>query len=153
MRVYLPSTLPALTAALKIGEIGPAPILGFAVTPTLRERYASGDLDELEYVALTEAARASLRQLADDPGAPARRVVLATEVADGDIGRSGDDDHAAAVQVLSAIDGLDAADDVRAAIAAVGAADEGDEDARFTVDSAEGHELMWYATQELEFFD
>ena len=163
MRVYLPSTLPALTAALKTGEIGPAPILGFAVTPTLREGYASGDLGELEYVALTEAARASLRQLADDPGAPARRVVLAAEVAEGDIGRSGDHDHLAAVQVLSAIpftdvaaghiDGLDAADDVRAAIAAVTAADEGDEDARFTVDSAEGHELMWYATQELEFFD
>ena len=164
MRVYLPSTLPALTAAFKIGEIGPAPIPGFAVTPTLREGYASGDLDELEYVALTEAARASLRQLADDPGAPARRVVLAAEVAEDDIGRSaGDHGHPAAVQVLSAIpftdvaaghiDGLDAADDVRAAIAAVTAADEGDEDARFTVDSAEGHELMWYATQELEFFD
>ena len=163
MRVYLPSTLPALTAAFKIGEIGPAPIPGFAVTPTLREGYASGDLDELEYVALTEAARASLRQLADDPSAPARRVVLAAEVAEDDIGRSGDHGHPAAVQVLGAIpftdvaaghiDGLDAADDVRAAIAAVAAADEGDEDARFTVDSAEGHELMWYATQELEFFD
>ena len=161
--VYICRRPSALTAALKTGEIGPAPILGFAVTPTLREGYASGDLDELEYVAPTEAARASLRQLADDPGAPARRVVLAEEVAEGDIGRSGDHGHPAAVQVLSAIpftdvaagdiDGLDAADDVRAAIAAVAAADEGDEDARFTVDSAEGHELMWYATQELEFFD
>jgi hypothetical protein len=38
---------------------------------------------------------------------------------------------------------------VKAAIAALAAADEGDEDARFTVDGAEGHELMWYATQEL----
>ena len=59
MRVYLPLTLPALTTALKTGEVGPAPIMGFAVTPTLREGYASGDLDELEYVALTEAARAA----------------------------------------------------------------------------------------------
>ena len=35
----------------------------FAVTPALRERYASGDLEELEYVAMTHAARASLRLL------------------------------------------------------------------------------------------
>jgi hypothetical protein len=47
------------------------------------------------------------------------------------------------------IDSPDAADDVRAAVAAVPAADDGDDDARFTVDGAEGHELMWYATQEL----
>ena len=70
MRVYLPSTLPALTAALKAGEIGPAPIAGFAVTPALREGYASGDLEELEYVALLEAARAALRLLAGDPTRP-----------------------------------------------------------------------------------
>ena len=42
---------------------------------------------------------------------------------------------------------------MRAAVAALAAADEGDDDARFTVDGAEGHELMWYATQELEFSD
>jgi hypothetical protein len=163
MRVYLPSTLPALTAALKAGEVGPPPMLGFAVTPSLREGYASGGVDELEYIALVEGARASLRLLAEDPDAPARRVVLAAEVSDDDIGRAGDHDHPAAVHVLSAIpltdvaaghiDGLDAVDDVRAAVAAVAAADEGDDDARFTVDGAEGHELMWYATQELEFFD
>ncbi len=163
MRVYLPATLPALTAALKAGEIGPAPQLGFTVTPTLREWYAAGDLDELEYVALMEAGRASLRRLAAEPDAPARRVVLVAEVPDGDVGRSGDQDHAAAVQILSAIpftdvaaghiDDPDADGDVRAAIAALAAADDGDEDARFIVDGAEGHELMWYATQELEFFD
>lgn len=163
MRVYIPSTLPALTAALKAGEIGPPPMPGFAVTPALREGYASGDVDELEYIALVEGGRASLRLLAEDHDAPARRVVLAAEVSEDDIGRAGDHDHPAAVHVLSAIpltdvaaghiDGLDAVDDVRAAVAAVAAADEGDDDARFTVDSAEGHELMWYATQELEFFD
>jgi hypothetical protein len=47
------------------------------------------------------------------------------------------------------LDDPDAADDVAAAAAAVGAADGGDEDATFTVDSAEAHELQWYATQEL----
>ena len=161
MRVYLPSTLPALATALKDGEIGPAPQPGFAVTPALRDWYTSGDLDELEYVAMAEAARAALRLLAADPGAPAQRVVLAAEVPDGDVGRAGDHAHPAAIQILSAIpvsavaaghiDGPDAAGDVRAAVAALPAADDGDADARFTVDGAEGHELMWYATQELPF--
>jgi hypothetical protein len=159
MRVYLPSTLPGLARVLQAGEIGPAPQPGFAVTPTLRESYASGDLEELEYTALLEAARASLRLLAGEPDAPARRVVLAAEVAEDDLGRSGG--HPSAVQVLSAIplsalaaghvDSPDAIDDVRAAAAALAAAADGDDDARFTVDGAEGHELMWYATQELYF--
>ena len=55
MRVFLPSTLPALTRALQAGHVEPGP--GFAVTPALREAYASGDTEELEYAALTEAAR------------------------------------------------------------------------------------------------
>src|ERR1035438_421630 len=59
MRVYLPATLPALADLLRTGEIGPVPLTGFAVTPALREWYASGDLEELEYVAMTHAARAS----------------------------------------------------------------------------------------------
>ena len=94
MRVFLPSTLPALARALQTGQLtspgqlsdagqagqeGSAP--GFAVTPALREAYASGDEEELEYAALTEAARASLRLLAADPAAPPRRVVLAAELA------------------------------------------------------------------------
>jgi hypothetical protein len=161
MRVYLPSTIPALAAALQAGEVGTGASAGFAVTPTLREWYASGDLEELEYVALTEAARASLRLLAGDPDAPPRRVVLVGEVPDGQVGRSGDHDHPAAVRVLAPVpldavkaghvDAPDAADDVRAAVAALSAADDGDDDARFTVDGAEGHELMWYATQELRW--
>src|ERR1700678_58110 len=80
MRVFLPSTLPALASALRADQVGPGPMPGFAVTPALREAYASGDQDELEYTALTEAARASLRMLAADPAAPPRRVVLAAEL-------------------------------------------------------------------------
>jgi hypothetical protein len=38
---------------------------------------------------------------------------------------------------------------VTAAADAVVEADLGGEDAQFTVDEAEGHELQWYATQEL----
>jgi hypothetical protein len=88
-------------------------------------------------------------------------VVLAAEVAEDDLGRSAG--HPAAIQVLSAVplsdvaaghvDSPDAAADVRAAIDALAAADDGDDDARFTVDGAEGHELMWYATQELYFLE
>ena len=68
MRVFLPSTLPALAEALRAGHVGQQP--GYAVTPALREAYASGDEEELEYSALTEAARGSLRMLAGNPAAP-----------------------------------------------------------------------------------
>ena len=46
---------------------------------------------------------------------------------------------------------LTAVPDVAAAADAISAADAGDDDASFTVDSAEAHELAWYATQELEY--
>jgi len=159
MRVYLPSTLPELADILVKGEIGPAPLRAFAVTPALREGYASGDDEELEYVAMTQAARASLRLLQADPGAPARRVVLAAELPDELVTGCGGFDDPALVQVSvqvrladmasGHIDDPQAEADIRAAVAALTAADGGDEDARFTVDGAEGHELLWYATQEL----
>jgi hypothetical protein len=159
MRVYLPATLPALVDLLCTGSIGPAPMTGFAVTPALREWYASGDLEELEYVAMTHAARASLRLLLCDPGAPRRRVVLAADVPDEQVGRNGGFDEPTVV-VISApvplrrvasghVDDLLAVSDISDAVAALPAADKGDDDARFVVDGAEGHELLWYATQEL----
>jgi hypothetical protein len=159
MRVYLASTLPALAEALKEGEVGPPPLRAFAVTPALREAYASGDDEELEYAALLAAARQSLRLLAADPDAPRRRVVLVADVSDRQVSWSAYDDEPATVVVGAAIpvtavasghiDALDAVGDVAAAAAAISAADAGDEDAEFTVDGAEGHELAWYATQEL----
>jgi len=161
MRVYLAATMPALAAALKAGEIGPAPLAGFAVTPALWEWYASGDLEELEYAALTVAARTSLRLLAADEAAPPRRVVLAAEVPDDRVSPGHDPDDPAAVEIAVAvpvarlasahIDDPEAAADVRAAAAALPAADRGDEDAKFLVDGAEGNELLWYAVQELPY--
>jgi hypothetical protein len=47
------------------------------------------------------------------------------------------------------IDGAEAEPDVAAAVAVVLEADLGSEDAQFAVDQAEGHELAWYATQEI----
>ena len=161
MRVYLPATLPALAGILRDGEIGPAPLRAFAVTPALRESYASGDLDELEYVAMAHAARGSLGMLADDPQAPRRRVVLAAEVPDDLVDHKGGFDQPTLVLISAVIplrrvasghiDDLLAEADVAAAAGALRAAEAGDDDARFVVDGAEGHELLWYATQELAY--
>jgi hypothetical protein len=199
MRVFLPSTLPALAQALRTGHVAPTqraaqaedaaqtegtaqtqaqaedaaqaegtaqtqaqaagPVPGFAVTPALREAYASGDEEELEYAALTEAARASLRMLAADPAAPSRRVVFAAEIPAEHIRWDARGNEPARVQIDAAVplarlvsahvDDLAAAADVRRAVDALPAADTGDDDAKFAVDSAEGHELGWFATQEL----
>jgi hypothetical protein len=161
MRVYLPSTLPDLAMALRAGQIGEGPLPGFAVTPALREAYASGDDEELEYAALTEAARASLRMLADDQAAPSRRVVLAAEIPADQVSLDARDREPGRVvigapvpiqRLASAhVDDPEAGADVRHAAQALAAADAGDEDARFIVDGAEGHELGWYATQELSY--
>lgn len=163
MRVYLPCTLPALARVVTLGELGPAPLTGYAVTPALVEWYVSGDTEELEYVALTEAARASLRMLAADRAdgvrAAARRVVIAAEVPDGSVSAGAELEERARVRLAAAIpmtdiaavhvDDLSAAEDVEAAIAALPAADRGDDDARFALDGAEANELLWYATQEI----
>ncbi|SDO02742.1 hypothetical protein SAMN05216259_10715 [Actinacidiphila guanduensis] len=163
MRVYIPTTLAGLAESYKAGELGPAPLDAFAVTPGLREWYVSDDIEELEYAALTRAAQASLRLLALHPDVPRRRLVVAVDVADGAVRHDPDRalDPAALGEVrltrpvpfieVAAVhaDAADAERDVAAAAAAVGAADAGDDDAQFTVDGAEDHELLWYATQEI----
>jgi len=161
MRVYLPTTLTALVCLLRTGAIGPAPVRGYAVTPALREWYATGDLEELEYVAMAHAARASLRLLADDPQAPRRRVVLAADVPDEQIAHNGGFDEPTLVQVSAPVmidrvvsahvDDLLAVADIAEAAAALPAAEKGDDDAQFAMDGAEGHELLWYAAQELPY--
>jgi hypothetical protein len=157
MRVYLATTMHGL--ARLVGDGSLASTNAHAVTPALREWYVEGDAEELEYAALTAAARASLRLLADDPGLPPRRVVVAAEVADASA-RPAPDVERAAVRltepvalraVVSAhVDDTAAEDDVRRAVAALAAADAGDEDAQFIVDGVEDHELGWYAAQEID---
>lgn len=163
MRVYVPLTLPGLAEAYKTGELGPGPITAYAVTPGLREWYVSDDIEELEYAALNRAAAASLRLLAALPDAVRRRVVVAVDVPDReavsdpdrglDSGALGEVRLASAVPLAKAaavhVDAEDADADVSAAAAALGAADHGDDDAQFTVDGAEDHELLWYDAQEI----
>ena len=99
--------------------------------------------------------------LAGDTAAPPRRVVLAAEIPAEEVKLDARDHEPARVLVTAAVplarlasahvDDADAGPDVRAAADALDAADAGDEDARFAVDGAEGHELGWYATQELSY--
>jgi hypothetical protein len=158
--VYLPATTTVLQRLLDEGRLeGPHTV--FTVTPQLKEFYELSESDEeLEYAALLAAARASLRLMDVDPMAARRRVVLATDVPDDSVTPIEDDaaDAGAARttagialrEVASAhIDVSDAEDDVRAAVNVVLEADLGSEDAQFVVDQAEGHELAWYASQEI----
>jgi hypothetical protein len=160
VRVYLPATTTVLERFLDQGRLeGPQTV--FTVTPQLRGFYERSESDEeLEYAALLAAARASLRLIDNDPSAARRRVVLAADVPEGSVTPLEDDavDAGAARttadielrDVASAhIDVTEAEDDVRAAVNVVIEADLGSEDAQFLVDQAEGHELAWYATQEI----
>jgi len=163
VRVYLPATTTVLRTLVDEGRL-PGPLRAFAVTPQLREFYAvseaEADVEELEYAALLGAARSSLRMLDVDPAAARRRVVVAADVPDsvvrtldgGDV-EHGEVEIAGDVQlrdVASAhVDDAEAEDDVRAAVNVVLEADLGSDDAQFVVDQAEGHELAWYATQEI----
>ncbi|MGK5115244.1 hypothetical protein MY520_24985 [Geodermatophilus sp. CPCC 205506] len=161
--MYLPATTSVLRTLVDDGRLA-GPHTAFAVTPGLREFYAvsdaGADVEELEYAALLAAARASLRLIDVDPTAARRRVVVAADVPDSavsDVENPDADRGAVRVtadlalrDVASAhIDGADAEDDVRAAVGVVLEADLGSEEAQFAVDQAEGHELAWYATQEI----
>jgi hypothetical protein len=158
LRVYLPATLPALRRLLDTGTLDAPPLPAFAVTAALREWYAEGDQEELEYAALTLAARASLRLLDVDPDAPPRRAVVVAEVPDASVIPAPALDRGAVTVGMSValadvkslhVDDPSAETDVRAAVESVIAADLGSEDAAFVMEQAEGHELQWYATQEL----
>jgi Family of unknown function (DUF6912) len=159
VRVYLPATTSVLRRLAETSETGPAPLTAFAVTPGLREWYVDDDVESLEYAAMLEAARASLRLLAADPAAAPRRVVIAAELPDAVVAL-GDDLDLGVVRVAEAVllrqvvsvhvDDHDAEPAVRTATALIDAADLGDPDASDAVDDTEGFELAWYATQEID---
>ncbi len=160
--MYIPATVAMLRGLSSDGELTAIGGTAFALTPALRESYASGGDEELEYAAMLDAARASLRllhaELEADPDTIVRRAVVSADV-DGAALRP-DLDYAVVklagpvpLKVVAAIhlDTAEAQDAVRAAVAVVDAADLGDPDAEFTLGDAEDHELAWYAPQELPF--
>lgn len=162
MRVYIPATVPMLRTLLDEGRLSAVSDTAFALTPALREYYASGDAEELEYAALREAALAALRlvavELDKDPEARPRRAVLAADV-EGVTPRP--DLDAAVVRLAGPVplkriaavhvDTAEAEEAVRTAAAIVDAADLGDPDAEFVLGDAEDYDLAWYAPQELPF--
>jgi hypothetical protein len=152
-----------LRTLVKTGVLDPIGGTAFALTPALREAYTSGDDEELEYAAMSQAARASLRLLSVEFGlgedaTPARRVVVSADLDDVTLRPDLDD---GAVRISGAvpfesiaavhIDTEEAAYAVREAAGAVDAADLGDLDAEFLVGEAEDHELAWYDPSEVAF--
>lgn len=158
MRVYLPATVPLLRGWIDAGVATPSGAV-YAVTPSLREWYREGDAEELEHAASLLAAVASLDLLAADPQAPARRVVLAADVADGD----GVPDHdergvlrltapvPAARWASALVDDVAAEAVILAAVALLGDPSANADDVDFALGEAEAAELGWYAIQELPF--
>ncbi|WP_284249349.1 DUF6912 family protein [Litorihabitans aurantiacus] len=76
MRLYVPATLGDLARP----ELGPRPAC--AVTPALRAALPEEDEEGLELSAFLSATDLAVLRLADAPGEPRRRVVVALEVSD-----------------------------------------------------------------------
>ena len=159
MRVYLPATSTVLAELHSSGTFGAPPTTGFAVTPALRAWFVDDDDEELEYAAMLEAARGSLRLIDSDPLAQRRRVVVVADIAHGDIEVHDDIDRgvirvarAVTITDVAAIhaDLADAVATISTAAAAILSADLGDAVAAERVDDAEGFDLAWFATQEIE---
>ncbi|MDS1270432.1 hypothetical protein RIF23_09005 [Lipingzhangella sp. LS1_29] len=156
MRVYLPSTLPALGEILAEGGLNHVGTSAYAVTPALRHEVGD-DAEELAYAALCAAADASVDLVAADPQAPRRRLVLAADVHDDAVRPGAQDPESpsdatgdpAAVTVHQAIPlkrivsgHVDAPDaDVIAAVEHATTTGE--------LEVVQDYELLWYATQEL----
>lgn len=165
MRVYVPATLPVLArvrdagalSAVEAGQSGER-IAAHAVTPAVREWYIEGDVEDLEYTALLEAAEAALALLAADPDAPRRRAVLAADVPDAMVTPGGRFRSSVWVTGPVPVDRLvsvhvdepEVADTVDAAVGALAAAEGGDDDAQFLIDEAEACDLLWYDVTELD---
>ncbi|GAA1215425.1 hypothetical protein LY12_002299 [Prauserella alba] len=173
VRVYVPATIGMLRHLVSEGQLTPVRGTAFSLTPALREAYVSGSTEELEYAALLDAARASLRLLAShedaeqdsgsgiDEKEPPRRVVIAAEIEDNDVTPRPDLDSAVVRMAGSVtmddiaavhVDAVEAEQAVVAAADVIDRADLGDLDADFVLGEAEDHELAWYAPQEVPFF-
>jgi hypothetical protein len=169
--VYIPATVADLRSAVRSGLVSAPRRHAFAASAALARQYPGADQEELEYVAMQDAARASLRLLsmtgsADSSGeagevgetGAAIRVVIAADAEAVAVNPDGDAssvflDAPIAWRDVAAVhlDGADAADAVRAAMAVIDQADLGDPDAEFLVGGAEDFELAWYAPDEIAY--
>lgn len=158
VRVYIPTTLDRLAASVRAAQVDAIGHTAFAVTPELERSAPGADSEELEFLATTDAARASLRLIGGTAAESTLRVVIAADVPTvtvrDDLDRAvvkleGPVPWSAVAAVL--MDGADAADAVAAAATAVDAADLGDLDAEFVVGSAEDYQLAWYAPGEISY--
>jgi hypothetical protein len=166
-RVYVPTTLVALARAQKLGALDDpedpdnaveSRLPAHAVTGAVREWYLEGNLEELEYSALIDAAESSLRLLALEPLAPRRRVVVAVDVPDGLVSPGGE--HRSSVRIAGPValsrvvsvhvDEVESEATIVAAVDALAAAANGDDDARFQLDEAEACDLLWYDISEID---
>jgi hypothetical protein len=165
-RVYVPTTLVGLARAQKLGTLDDAEdssaansrLLAHAVTGAVREWYLEGNLEELEYSAMIDAAESSLRLLALEPLAPRRRVVVAVDVPETAVSPGGE--HRSSVRITGPIelsrvvsvhvDEVESQDTIVAAVDALAAAADGDDDARFQLDEAEACDLLWYDISEID---
>jgi hypothetical protein len=161
MRIYLPATLSRLRAALDSRSIPVLSGVAFAVTEPLRLEYPDWAEEDLEYLAMQDASRASLRLLAAAGAAePMLRVVIATDVPADWVTPRPEADRAVVTvpgpvdwSLVAAvhIDGADAGPAVAEAAAVIDAADLGDLDAEFALGSAEDFDLAWYAPGEVAY--
>lgn len=146
MRVYLPATLDELD---RLGA-DPGPRRAHAVTAALRAALPDEDDEGWEFVAQLVAADESLALLAERPGVPRLRLVLAADVEDGSVVPDSDPEAEvtavlipsgvpAEAVVCAHVDEPGAAVDVVAAVA-------GDDDA---VQRLEDRDLLWYDVSEL----
>lgn len=156
MRVFIPATARLLAAWAEAGEIGGIAV-AHAVTPALQRWLGQAEADELEYVALGEAAEACLRLLAADADSPRHRIVLAADVdlllapagARAPYSLVSIGEPVSMRRVVSVL--VDDSDAVPAVERAVGGVRDGvtGEEFEALLDQATGHELMWFDVTEV----
>jgi hypothetical protein len=155
MRVYVPASVGVLRSLVSDGRY-PGPLDGCAVTPALHSWFGhEGDDDEpLEFAAQSRAADLSLALIAED--AVPRRLVLSVEssarvdpTVDELVGVAIDGGVMIGDVHALFIDDVVAVPSVRLALSALAAQAADDTTVPAEVESLDGHDLVWFAPEEL----
>lgn len=162
-RVYIPATFALLEQLHQDGQLPARSGWGFMVTAALAEFFAGSEEEEIAFHAFDDAALASLRLLAigDEEKFPHRRVVISVDLPSEqihprpDLGDSVVELKPATFSVTDVaaihVDVAEAEAATAAGIAAVDAADLGDEDAELRVGDALDNLMAYYDPSELPF--